>query len=109
MVVKGTTANGFKYEYDNEKLTDWEIMDWLTEIMELGEIPEEEMTADETVTLIRDMYAVIRAMFTRQQITAWKKTNRNEKGEVESDRMWQDFYNIFLSDEDDKDKETKNS
>ncbi len=108
MVVKGTTANGFKYEYDNEKLADWEVMDWLTEIMELGEIPEEEMTTEDTVTLIRDMYAVIRTMFTRQQITTWKNTNRNEKGEVVSEWMWQDFNNIFLGDEDNKDKETKN-
>lgn len=105
MIVKGTTANGFNYEYDNDKLADWEVMDWLTEIMELEEIPEEDRTPEETVTFIRDMYAVIRTMFSRRQITAWKNTNRNEKGEVVSELMWQDFSDIFLSDED---KETKN-
>ena len=109
MLVKGTTVNGFKYEYNNDKLGDWEVMDWLTEIMELQEISDEDRSPEETVTLMRDMYAVIRKMFTRKQITAWKNTNRNEKGEVNSENMWSDFSDIFLSDGEEKDEETKNS
>lgn len=105
MLIKGTTTNGFEYEYDNEKLADWEVTDWITEIMELSDIPSEELTAEQTVTLMRNMHAVIRKMFTRKQITAWKNTNRNEKGEVISENMWKDFNDIFFSDED---KETKN-
>jgi len=105
MIVKGVTQNGFKYEYENEKLADWEVMDWLTEIMELGDIPEDKITAQDTVILARDMHAVVRAMFTRKQIAEWKNTNRNEKGEVVSELMWRDFNDMFLSDED---KETKN-
>lgn len=104
-IVKGTTANGFNYEYDNEKLTNWEVMDWLTEIMELEDIPEEDRSTEDSITLIRNMYAVIRFIFTRKQIAAWKNTNRNEKGEVVSDYMWQDFNDLFISGED---KETKN-
>ena len=105
MIVKGTTRNGFNYEYDNEKLTNWEVMDWLTEIMELQDIPEEDRSAEDNVTLIRDMYAVIRCIFTRKQITAWKNTNRNEHGEVIAEYMWDDFNELFMSEED---KETKN-
>ena len=101
MIVKGTTANGFNYEYDNEKLTNWEVMDWLTEIMELDDIPESDRSPEDSITLVRDMYAVIRFM----QITAWKNTNRNENGEVVSELMWQDFNDLFISGED---KETKN-
>lgn len=105
MTVKGTTPNGFKYEYDNEKLANWEVMDWLTEIMELSDIPDDERSEDDTITLVRDMYAVIRFIFTRKQITAWKNTNRNEEGEVVAEHMWQDFNELFMSGED---KETKN-
>lgn len=105
MIVKGITANGFNYEYDNEKLDDWEVADWLTEIMELSETPEEDLTADDTTTLIRDLYAVIHHVFTRKQIAAWKNTNRDEKGKVDSDKMWDDFRMIFMSGEN---EETKN-
>ena len=105
-IVKGETANGFKYEYDNDIFADWEVMERFTEILELQEIPEETRSDEDNMLLLRDMYAVIRRVFTRSQITAWKKTNTNEKGEIVADWMWTDFADIFLGSED---KETKNS
>ena len=105
-IAKGKTKNGFEYEYDNDIFANWEVMEWFTEILELHEIPEEDRSNEDNMLLLRDMYAVIRKVFTRSQIAKWKNTNRNEKGEVVSDWMWEDFSNIFLETDD---KETKNS
>lgn len=105
-IAKGVTKNGFAYEYDNDIFANWEVMEWFTEILELQEIPEEDRSNEDNMLLLRDMYAVIRKVFSRSQIAKWKNTNRNEKGEVVSDWMWEDFSNIFLEADD---KETKNS
>ena len=107
-IVKDRTKNGFEYEYDNDVFADWEVMNWFTEILELQEIPEETRSSEDNMTLLRDMYAVIRKVFTRSQVAAWTNSNRNEKGEVVSEWMWEDFADIFLGDEH-KDKTTKNS
>ena len=105
-ITKGETQNGFKYEYDNDVFANWEVMEWFTEILEIQDIPEEDRTNEDNMIMLRDMYAVIRKVFTRSQIAAWKKTNRDENGEVVADWMWEDFADIFLETED---KETKNS
>ena len=105
-IAKGETKNGFKYEYDNDVFGNWEVMEWFTEILEIQDIPEEDRSNEDNMIMLRDMYAVIRKVFTRSQIAAWKKTNRNENGEVVSDWMWEDFADIFLGNDD---KETKNS
>jgi hypothetical protein len=105
-ITKGETKNGFKYEYDNDVFANWEVMEWFTEILEIQDIPEEDRTNEDNMIMLRDMYAVIRKVFTRSQIAAWKKTNRDENGEVVADWMWEDFADIFLETED---KETKNS
>ena len=104
--VKGETKNGFKYEYDNDVFADWEVMEWFTEILEIQDVPEDDRSDEDNMLLLRDMYAVIRKIFSRSQIAGWKNSNRNEKGEVVADWMWQDFADIFL---DTNDKETKNS
>ena len=106
MIVKGTTANGFNYEYDNSIFGDWEIMDWLTEMLELQEIPDEERTIEENTLLMRDMYAIIRKVFTRSQIASWKNVNKDEGGNIIAERMWEDFREMFFQSED---KDTKNS
>lgn len=105
-IVKGETKNGFRYEYDNDVFANWEVMEWFTEILEVQETPEEERSNEDNMLMLRDMYAVVRKVFTRSQIASWKNTNRNEKGEVVSDWMWADFADIFLSD---SDEATKNS
>lgn len=105
-ITKGETKNGFRYEYDNDVFANWEVMEWFTEILEIQDIPEEDRTNEDNMIMLRDMYAVIRKVFTRSQIAAWKKTNRDENGEVVADWMWEDFADIFLETED---KETKNS
>lgn len=105
-ITKGETKNGFKYEYDNDVFANWEVMEWFTEILEIQDIPEEDRTNEDNMIMLRDMYAVIRKVFSRSQISAWKKTNRDENGEVVADWMWEDFADIFLETED---KETKNS
>ena len=105
-IAKGETKNGFKYEYDNDVFGNWEVMEWFTEILEIQDIPEDDRSNEDNMIMLRDMYAVIRKVFTRSQIAAWKKTNRNENGEVVSDWMWEDFADIFLGNDD---KETKNS
>lgn len=105
-ITKGETKNGFKYEYDNDVFANWEVMEWFTEILEIQDIPEEDRTNEDNMIMLRDMYAVIRKVFSRSQIAAWKKTNRDENGEVVADWMWEDFADIFLETED---KETKNS
>ena len=105
-ITKGETKNGFKYEYDNDVFANWEVMEWFTEILEIQDIPEEDRTNEDNMIMLRDMYAVIRKVFTRSQIASWKKTNRDENGEVVADWMWEDFADIFLETED---KETKNS
>ena len=104
--VKGVTKNGFKYEYDNDMFGNWEVMEWFTEILEIQDIPEDDRSNEDNMIMLRDMYAVIRKVFTRSQIAAWKKKNRDEKGEVVSDWMWEDFSDMFLET---KDEETKNS
>ena len=98
-IVKGETRNGFKYEFDNDLFADWEVMDWFTEILEIQDIPEEARSDEDNMTMLRNMYAVIRKVFTRSDINAWKKTNRNEKGEVVAEWMWDDFAEIFLESE----------
>lgn len=105
-IAKGETKNGFKYEYDNDIFGNWEVMEWFTEILEIQDIPEEDRSNEDNMIMLRDMYAVIRKVFSRSQIAAWKKTNRDESGEVVSDWMWEDFADMFLET---KDKETKNS
>lgn len=105
-IAKGETKNGFKYEYDNDVFANWEVMEWFTEILEIQDIPEDDRSNEDNMILLRDMYAVIRKVFTRSQIAAWKKTNRDENGEVVTDWMWDDFADIFLGSDD---KETKNS
>lgn len=105
MIVKGTTKNGFKFEYDNDVFADWEVMNWFTEILEIQDRPEDSRSVNDKMTLLRDMYAVVRKVFTRAQIAAWTATNRNKSGEVVSDWMWADFEDMFL---DSEDKETKN-
>ena len=105
-IVKGSTKNGFVYEYDNDVFADWEVMEWFTEILEIQDISEEDRSNEDNMLLLRDMYAVIRKVFTRSQIAKWKNSNRNEKGDVVSDWMWEDFADMFLEN---KDEETKNS
>jgi hypothetical protein len=105
-IVKGTTKNGFHYEYDNDLFGNWEVMERFTEILEIQEIPVEDRSDDENMLLLRDMYSVIRSVFTRSQIATWKKSNRNEKGEVVAEWMWGDFEDMFLET---KDEKTKNS
>jgi len=105
-IVKGSTKNGFVYEYDNDVFADWEVMEWFTEILEIQDIPEEDRSNEDNMLLLRDMYAVIRKVFTRSQIAKWKNSNRNEKGDVVSDWMWEDFADMFLEN---NDEETKNS
>lgn len=105
-IVNGKTKNGFKYKYDNDVFADWEVMDWFTEILEIQDVPDGERTDEENMTMLRDMYAVIRKVFTRSEITSWKNSNRNDNGEVVAEWMWDDFADMFL---DAKDKETKNS
>ena len=90
-IAKGETKNGFKYEYDNDIFGNWEVMEWFTEILEIQDIPEEDRSNEDNMIMLRDMYAVIRKVFSRSQIAAWKKTNRDESGEVVSDWMWEDF------------------
>lgn len=107
-IVKGTTKNGFEYEFDNDIFGDWEVMDWFTEILEIEDIPAESRSADQNMTLMRNMFGIIRRAFTRKQINAWKATNRDENGNVDDELMWGDFEEIFLSDED-ADEEIKNS
>lgn len=105
-IVKGETKRGFKYEFNNDLFADWEVMDWFTEILEIQDIPEDERTADDNMIMLRNMYSVIRKVFSRAQISAWKKTNRNEQGEVVAEWMWGDFEEIFF---DSDDKKVKNS
>lgn len=105
-IVKGKTQNGFEYEYDNDKFADWEVMNWFTEILEIQETPEERRGDEDNMTLLRDMYAVIRKVFTRSQIASWTSTNKDENGNVVSDWMWGDFEAMFLESEN---KEVKNS
>lgn len=106
MITKGTTVNGFNFEYDNDLFADWEIMDWFTEVLEIQGKPEEKRTNEDNMTLLRDMYSIIHRLFTREQIANWKETNRDENGKVVPEYMWRDFQKIFLESED---KEVKNS
>lgn len=105
-VVKGTTKNGFMFEYDNDVFADWEVMNWFTEILEIQEIPEDKKTDNDNMTLLRDMYAIVRRVFDRSQIATWTAANRDDNGNVVAEWMWADFEEMFLESED---KEVKNS